>query len=381
MGTVSKRPRKDGSIGYTAQIRIKKNKIVVYTESETFDREAIAKNWLKKRESELAAPGALEAVLNPVEDPTFAEAIDKYLADTKRNVGKTKSQVLRTVKAAPIGKLKCSQVTSQAVVSYIAQMVTQPQTRGNYLSHIGSVMRVARPAWGYPLDAGAHKDALIVLKHMGLVAPSKDRTRRPTLEELDKLLEHFGTSKRKRVDSIPMQEIVVYALFSTRRQEEITRQTFEDLNEARKELWVRDMKHPGEKEGNDVRTTLPDPALALVLQRRKSPEQKGRIWPYNGDSIGRRFTDACTLLGIEDLHFHDLRHEGISRLFEMGSTIPQVAAVSGHRSWSSLKRYTHLHQTGDKYVDWVWLEKLGIATQPKTEAAIASVPAGPKNTV
>lgn len=366
MGTVSKRKRKDGSFGYTAQIRIKRNKIVVYTESETFDREAIANNWLKKRESELAAPGALDAVLNPVEDPSFADAIDKYLADTKRNVGKTKAQVLRTVKAAPIGKLKCSQVTSQAVVGYISQMTTQPQTRGNYLSHIGSVMRVARPAWGYPLSGEAHQDALIVLKHLGLVTPPKDRTRRPTLEELHLLLEHFGVARSKRVDSLPMQEIILYALFSTRRLAEITRQTFEDLSDARSKLWVRDMKHPGEKIGNDVLTDLPQPALALVLNRRKSPDQKGHIWPYHPSTISGKFTYACTLLGIEDLHFHDLRHEGISRLFEMGHTIPQVAAVSGHRSWVSLKRYTHVEQTGDKYAGWIWLEKLGIAP-PKPE--------------
>src|SRR5215831_10607941 len=60
-------------------------------------------------------------------------------------------------------------------------------------------------------------------------------------------------------------------------------------------------------------------------------------------------------LGIDDLRFHDLRHEGISRLFEMGKTIPQAAAVSGHRSWTSLKRYTHIRQTGDKYKGWKWL--------------------------
>jgi len=64
------------------------------------------------------------------------------------------------------------------------------------------------------------------------------------------------------------------------------------------------------------------------------------------------------LLGIDDLHFHDLRHDGISRLFEMGKTIPQAAGVSGHRSWSSLKRYSHLRQTGDKYAGWKWLQSV-----------------------
>ena len=48
-------------------------------------------------------------------------------------------------------------------------------------------------------------------------------------------------------------------------------------------------------------------------------------------------------LGIEDLHFHDLRHEAISRLFELGTLdAMEVAAISGHRSMAMLKRYTHL---------------------------------------
>ncbi|MEH6741630.1 MAG: tyrosine-type recombinase/integrase [Sulfitobacter sp.] len=59
------------------------------------------------------------------------------------------------------------------------------------------------------------------------------------------------------------------------------------------------------------------------------------------------------------MRFHDLRHEGVTRLFEIGATISQVATVSGHRSWSSLQRYTHIKQTGDKYGGWKWLIKLG----------------------
>jgi len=58
---------------------------------------------------------------------------------------------------------------------------------------------------------------------------------------------------------------------------------------------------------------------------------------------------ACKTLGIEDLHFHDMRHEGISRRFEMGWNIPNVATVSGHRRWNTLKRYAHIRQTADKY--------------------------------
>jgi integrase len=45
---------------------------------------------------------------------------------------------------------------------------------------------------------------------------------------------------------------------------------------------------------------------------------------------------------IQSLHFHDLRHEAISRFFEMGLSVPEVALISGHRDYRMLARYTHL---------------------------------------
>jgi integrase len=88
------------------------------------------------------------------------------------------------------------------------------------------------------------------------------------------------------------------------------------------------------------------------------PRVKPEIFPYSTDAISAAFTRACKILGIKDLRFHDLRHEGISRLFEIGRTIPQVAAVSGHRSWSSLKRYTHIRQIENRYGNWKWKDIL-----------------------
>lgn len=151
-----------------------------------------------------------------------------------------------------------------------------------------------------------------------------------------------------------MQKIVAFALFSTRRQEEITLLRWDDLDDDR--ILVRDMKHPGDKIGNNVYCELPPEALAIV---KSMPRVKPEIFPYSTDAISAAFTRACKILGIEDLRFHDLRHEGISRLFEMGRTIPQVAAVSGHRSWTSLKRYTHIRQSADKYENWKWKAPLG----------------------
>ena len=354
MGSIIARKRKDGTMGHTAVIRIKKGGKVIYTETQTFDRDQAAKAWVKKRETELARPGALD---KPT-DPTLAAVIGIYLADKLKPHGKTKDQVLRTIKAHDIGALRCSQIDSREIVLFAQSIKAQPSTVGNYVSHLASIFAVARPAWGYPLDRQAMDDARTVLDKMGHIGRSKERTRRPTLPELDQLMAHYTVAELKRHDTIPMTRIIAFAIFSTRRQEEITRIVGADLNRSELEIIVRDMKNPGEKIGNDVRCALTPEALQLIdLQ----PKTDGRIWPHNASSLSTSFTRACQILGIEDLHFHDLRHEGISRLFELGWSIPRVACISGHRSWTSLKRYSHLRQVGEKFKDWPWLEKLGIA--------------------
>ena len=351
MGSILSRKRKDGTVGHTAVIRIKSGGKLIHSEFETFERKPAAQAWLKKRETELAAPGAL---VKP-KDPLLKDVIDQYNKDKLRPHGKTKDQVLRTIQNAEIGELRCSEITSQSLVTFARSIDAQPSTRGNYMSHLASVMTVARPAWGYPLDKQAMDDARVVLDKMGLTGRSKQRNRRPTLDELDRLMRYYTAMDAKHRNAIPMTRIIPFAIFSTRRQEEITRIVGQDLDRANLEIIVRDMKNPGEKIGNDVATTLTPEALQVIdLQ----PKTDDRLWPYNSDSISASFTRACQFLGIEDLHFHDLRHDGISRLFEMGWSIPRVACVSGHRSWASLKRYTHLRQVGDKYKDWPWLARL-----------------------
>lgn len=348
MGTILSRTRKDGTTGHTAVVRIKRNGKIIHTESVTFDRKPAAVAWLKRRETELAEPGALDKP----EDPTLSEVIDKYNLDKKREHGKTKTQVLNAIKASDLGSMKCSEIKSPDIIDFAHSLKVQPQTVGNYLAHLASIFAVARPAWGYPLDKTAIDDARIVAQRLGIVSRSKQRDRRPSLDELNRLLDYFGTVRSKRKDSIPMQDILLFAIFSTRRLEEITRIRWADLDQEHRELIVRDMKHPGEKIGNDVRVELPERAMKIALRQKKTHPE---FFPFNGESISTNFTRACKILGIEDLHFHDLRHEGVSHLFELGRNIPQVALVSGHRTWTSLKRYSHIRQSGDKYKEWSWV--------------------------
>lgn len=361
MGTITARKRKDNSTAYTAQIRINRDGKTVYQESQTFDRKQVAQAWIKRRETELAQPGAIERANR--KGVTIKKMIEQYLDEYEkiRPLGKTKSATLSAIKETWLGELDDAALNSQKLVEYAQWRMSeegggvQAQTVGNDLSHLGAVLSVARPAWGYEVDPHAMPDARKVLRKLGMVSKSKERNRRPTLDELDRLMSHFFEMQKRRPDSIHMPKMVAFAIFSTRRQEEITRIRWDDLDCARQAVLVRDMKKPGQKIGNDVWCHLPDEAWAILCSM---PKVGREIFPYNARSVSASFTRACPMLGIEDLHFHDLRHEGVSRLFEMDWDIPRVSSVSGHRDWNSLRRYTHMRGRGDIYKSWKWLERV-----------------------
>ena len=218
-----------------------------------------------------------------------------------------------------------------------------------------SIVAVAKPAWGNLLDRQEFKDALVALKRFGNTGKSVRRERRPTPAEMDLIMAHFVDRSIRQPRSSPMAKVVAFALFSTRRLEEILRIRWDEFDSDNSRVLVRDLKSPGEKVGNDVWCDLPPEAVRVVLAMPRIDDE-ARIFPYRAEAVGMAFTRAMLLLGIQDLHFYDLRHEGASRLIEMNWSIPRVAAVTGHRSWDSLKSYTHVRQIGDKWAGWKWLD-------------------------
>lgn len=370
------RKRDDGTEAHMVRIRIKREGRIVHSETETFDRITAARQWKRDRLAALSKPGALEEMRSP--DPTLGEAIKHYIENITGDIGRTKRQVLNTICRHKIAKMKCSEVKPQDWIEFVDDIGVTPTTASNYLAHAASVYNVAKPAWGIRLEKSVIDDARTVAKRIGKTSRSRQRDRRPTIDELITLLKHFQASYRKRAAS-PMAVLMMFGLFSTRRLSEITRITFEDLIEHKNadgqtyevQVWVRDMKHPGEKEGNDVLTSIPWLAWCVLkhwIDNLPEQKRKGAIFPFNPKSISSRFTRVCKLLGIDDLHFHDLRHEGISRLFEMGYQIPIVATVSGHQTWQSLQRYTHIRQVGDKYAALPGFDLLAITHLHRPES-------------
>ncbi len=363
MASIIARKRQDGSIvSYVAQIIKRTPK---HHESKAFKSPQAAKKWAEKREKEInkAIEAGLPIVKQSVASNTLAFAIKKYVDGTYKEIGRTKAQVLRTIADPESGfditKMRCHDIQKDHIIQFAEQVRARPasaSTALNYLSHLSAVFDVGSESYGLPFDMNAMNSAIRQCNRRGITGKSNSRDVRPTLDQLNALMDFFAKKVEYRPSSLPMHRVVAFALFSTRRQEEITRIQWQDYDSKNGRIIVRDMKHPGDKKGNHTLVELPDPASAII---NAMPKVSEFIFPFTTDAISANFTRACKALLIDDLRFHDLRHEGASRLFEMGKTIPQVASVTGHRSWISLKRYTNMiYHPGDRYAGWEWIEKV-----------------------
>lgn len=237
-----------------------------------------------------------------------------------------------------LGSRSLDSLTAHAWSTYARQRRIEgagPATVLHTLATARALLNAARPMFGLDVDGASVKEAVDALALTGHVARARQRDRRPTEDELQRLRRESERVFAYPSALVPMHIIVPLAIALPRRLGELCRARWEDYNGSL--IVLRDTKHP-----RLVRNeTVPVPPAARAILD-ALPRIDERVLPYKTDSVSAAFERACARLRIDDLRFHDLRHEGICRLFEAGYAIPEVAMVSGHLSWSTLKRYTHL---------------------------------------
>jgi integrase len=339
VGTIQARRRKDGTTGYTATIRLKAKGVVIYGEAQTFDKKALAQEWMRRREADLDQQRARG------QPQTARYTVGELIIWYRDTVGPTaewsrsKAFDLARLLKYPISGKQAHALTPADYIAHVEQRRSEgagPATAGNDLVWIGQVLRSARPSLHVAADLGALEDARHELRSRKLIAKSKWRDRRVSKDEERKLLDHLDRRDGRAI--IPMLDIVQFALATSRRQEEITRLRWADLDRVRGIAWLDDVKHPTRKKGNRRSFRMLESAWEIIERQPRGE----RVFPYNPKSIGEAFRRACKFAGIVDLCFHDLRHEATSRLFEKGYAIQEVAQFTLHESWQTLKRYTHL---------------------------------------
>ncbi len=327
---------------WRVQVRRKRSYV-----SNTFRRRADAEAWALEAERTIDK-GLDPKKISATSVHTFADIIDLHVRDLQevgKQIRRSKRAVLESLKIA-LGLYKIDEINRATLIEFgkkRAKAGAGPSTLSIDLSFIGTLLTHAAAVHGVETSPEQVKLARVALNRLGLVAKSNERDRRPTQEELDKLIQYFEQKPRQL---IPMHRIIRFAVATAMRLEEICSLSWEDVDAKSKIVTVRNRKDPRKKEGNHQRV----PLLALtgydawqvILEQRLLTGGRGRVFPHHHKSAGTSFHRACKELGIKDLHFHDLRHEATSRLFEAGLTIEKVALVTGHRDWKMLRRYTNL---------------------------------------
>jgi integrase len=279
---------------------------------------------------------------------TLEELIDLYLQDMLelgRRVGRTRQLFLESIRPT-LGKLKLSELTRANFLKYGRARAQQGAAPGTVLfnfSDIRAILTYAESVHGVPIRHDEFALARIALKKLGLMHRSRARTRRPTADEIQRLIDFFLNSPRQ---FIPMDRVIQFAIATALREGEIFRIEWRDVEMRNRLITVRDRKAPQLKEGNHQVVPMLNltgfDAWQLLLEQRILTRGKGRVFPYSASSAGAAFARACKVLKMEDLRFHDLRRESATRLFEAGLPIEKVALITGHKSWDMLRRYTQL---------------------------------------
>ena len=248
-----------------------------------------------------------------------------------RPMGRSKTSNIRFLKKGKIARMPVAEIKSSDIIAHVRsrrQSGAGPSTANNDIIWMRVILRYARAAWDLPCDLAAIDNASEVLKTEKLISKAKSRSRRPTADELDALTEYFDLRDKRR-SNLPRKDIMWFAIHSARRQAEITDLLFSNNDEDSQTGAVRDIKHPTER--GRVRRFKYTPEAWEIACRQE--QRENRIYPFEPRSIGSAFRQACKMLDIHDLRFHDLRHEATSRLFEAGYSIVEVQQFTLHDSW------------------------------------------------
>lgn len=241
---------------------------------------------------------------------------------------------LRKIAGSFLGKKVVKNITSVDIATYrdLRQNTMNDRTKKPIsaatvrleLSLLSNFFDIARIEWGL-CDGNP-----VVNVRKPKTPPGRDR--RLTAREDRQILRYcFGHT------NIELYSIVVIALETAMRQGEILGLCWEHIN-----LKTRIVHLPETKNGTKRDVPLSIKARDALI--RLSVKPKGKVFDYTSNGLKSTWRFMIQKLKIEDPpHFHDLRHEAVSRLFELGTfDMMEVAAISGHKSLSMLKRYTHL---------------------------------------
>jgi integrase len=322
------------------------------TTSKTFRLKRDAEDWARSTEDEMVR--GMYVKRSQAEKMLFSDAVDRYLREVtihKRPYTQQGEKPRAATLKAHFGPYALAGITSELVAKYRDDRLAgvdrkdakgnpkplQPNTVRLELALLGHLFTVAIKEWGVGL---VYNPVLNVRRP----SPGAGRNRRLNPKEEQRLMQLID-----QYSNPMLRWIVRIAIETGMRSSEITSLKVEQVDLVKRVVALKHTK-------NTMPRTVPlslkasalfQEALGNPLHPKKEthlvffgePGKDGKRRPYN---FNKAWLEIKAKAGMPDLHFHDLRHEAVSRFVEAGLSDQEVSAISGHKSMQMLKRYTHL---------------------------------------
>jgi integrase len=264
------------------------------------------------------------------------DILDRYEAEvSSRKRSPSDAYHLRPLRAA-FGHKRETELTPSDLAAFrdtrLGQVATS--TVRKEMTLLISVLTVANQEWAqsFKLDA---------FKAIRKPAANRARDRRLTDNEAPRLLWALSDLKSPMV-----RHVFQFALATGMRRGEVLSLTWNNID-----MQNRVAHLPMTKNGEPRRVPLSSSARQVLLDLLEGPQRapeslpdasKQHVFLITANAVRLAWNRVRKKAGVQDLRFHDLRHEAISRFFELGLSVPEVALISGHKDARMLFRYTHL---------------------------------------
>jgi integrase len=299
----------------------------VAPKAKSFDSKVDAEKWARGLEAELDRAGVLPDT-RLAERMTVRELLERYLVEItphKRSAD-TEAYRVKALMKRDIAHRTLAMLSSADVAAYRDARLRVVSTASviRELNTLAHAIDVARKEWGVHLVQNP-------VRMIRRPSPPRGRDRRLNGDEEQRLLEAADAGR-----SPHMRPLIVLAIETAMRQGELLSLTWGDID-LDKRIAHLDMTKNGES--RDV--PLSSRALA-ALSTLKTMQVDERVVPTTKSAVVQAWGHLRERAGVPDFRFHDLRHEGVSRLLERGLNVIETATISGHKELRMLQRYSHL---------------------------------------
>lgn len=293
--------------------------------SKTFRLRSDAAIWARETEG-LIDRGQLSETDRTKSQITVGDALQRYAVEvspTKRGERSELSRV-RTIQAHSIASVQVAKLTTGIIADYRNERLRtiKADTIRRELGLLRHCLELGRREWGLPLVSNP-------IAQLSMPKPGRARNVRMTVAEYARL---NASIERCRVWY--MKPIVNLAIHTGMRRGELVSMEWRHIDYVYNTLHIPLTK-------NGVARTIPlTPDAVSIL--RSTPPRSDLVFPISGNAIRLGWERVRKRADLDHVRFHDLRHEAISRFFELGLSVPEVALISGHKDVRMLFRYTHL---------------------------------------